>query len=420
MRSLLLLAATTTSLIATELPGDPAKLQQLPGFPDPLMMFDGTKVVTKEDWESKRKPELKELFQRFMYGRYPDAKATVTAKTLYEDTKAFGGKGTLREVELSMGIPGCPPIYAMIAMPNTQPTGGLPVIVGINFSGNHVITPDPKIHLPTNWMPEKFPGVVNNRATVDGRGKTPERWQLEMIVERGYALVTFYCGDVDPDDKSNRGGMRPFITPEPKGAKPGDFTGSVMAWAWGAHRVVDYVVMQKEFNPKRIAIFGHSRLGKAALVAGAFDDRIAVVFPHQAGCGGPGPSRHDNPKAEGVKRINTNFPHWFCDNFKTFNDDTSKLPFDQHCLLALCAPRPVLYSNATGDEWANPAGQFEMMKKANPVYTLLGTEGLKTQTMPSENAISDGRLGYWIRPGKHEVIAEDWKAFLRYADTWLK
>ena len=405
---------------AVELPIEPAKLPKQTGFPDPLVIFDGSKVTTKEQWETRRKPELKELFQRFMYGRYPNVKTAVTAKTLYEDAKAFGGKGTLREVELSMGIPDCPPIFAMIAMPNERPKGGLPVFVGINFSGNHVIVSDPKIHLPTNWLPDKYPGVVNHKATDAGRGKIPERWQLDMIVERGYALVTFYCGDIDPDDKEKRGAMRPFITPFPDGKTPGDFTASIMAWAWGAHRVVDYILTQKEFDPKRIAVLGHSRLGKAALVAGAFDDRIAVVFPHQAGCGGTGPSRHENPKAESVKRITTSFPYWFCGNFNALADDTSKLPFDQHCLLALCAPRPVLYSNATGDEWANPAGQFEMMKKASPVYELLGVEGLKAEKMPEVNAMAESRLGYWIRPGKHEVNADDWKAFLQYADKWLK
>ncbi len=420
MRTFFFHMLMTFPLIAAELPTDPVALPKQAGFPDPLLMFDGTTVATKSDWETKRKPELKELFQRFMYGRYPAAKTNVTAKTLYEDTKAFGGKGTLREVELSMGIPDCPPIYAMIAMPNVRPENGLPVFLGINFSGNHVIVSDPKIHLPTNWMPPKFPGVKDNKATDEGRGKIPERWQPEMIVERGYALVTFYCGDIDPDDAKTRGAMRPFITPQPDPKEQRDQTGSVMAWAWGAHRVVDYIVGQKEFDPKRIAVLGHSRLGKAALVAGAFDDRIAVVFPHQAGCGGTGPSRHENPKAEGVKRINTSFPHWFCNNFHTFNDDTSKLPFDQHCLLALCAPRPVLYSNAADDEWANPAGQFEMMKKASPVYELLGVEGMKAEKMPGMNAMVENRLGYWIRPGKHEVNADDWKAFLQYADKWLK
>src|SRR5205823_7084020 len=111
----------------------------------------------------------------------------------------------------------------------------------------------------------------------------------------------------------------------------GSDTATIMSWAWGIHRAVDYLVTDKSIDAKRIAVVGHSRLGKTALLAGAFDDRIAVVIPHQAGCGGTGPSRHADPKAETVARINKAFPHWFCDNFKMFNDDPSRLPFDQNC-----------------------------------------------------------------------------------------
>ena len=389
-------------------------------FPDPLVMRDGSKVATKADWETKRKPELKELFQKFMYGRYPTVPTKVSGKVLFDDPKAFGGKGTLREVELSVGVPNCPPMYLLIAVPNERPKSGAPVFVGINFAGNHTLTADERVRIPTAWMPANFPGVKGNKATAAGRGKHADKYPLETIVKAGYAVATFYTGDVDPDNKDKREGMRPFITPPPPGELPGDFPASIMCWAWGVHRAVDYVVSQPEFDSKRVAAIGHSRLGKTALVAGAFDDRIAVVFPHQAGCGGTGPSRHADPKAEGVKRINTSFPHWFSPSFKAFNDDPNKLPFDQHSLLALCAPRPVLYSNATEDLWANPSGQFDMMKRATPVYELLGVEGMKAATMPEVGQLADSRLGYWIRTGKHEMNPDDWKTFLAFADKWMK
>jgi cephalosporin-C deacetylase-like acetyl esterase len=175
-----------------------------------------------------------------------------------------------------------------------------------------------------------------------------------------------------------------------------------------------------EIDPKRIAVVGHSRLGKTALVAAAFDERIALAIPHQAGCGGTAPDRCHNPKAETVQRINTNFPHWFNDNFKKFNTQVEKLPFDQHCLIALCAPRPVLLSNAVEDEWANPAGQFEILKAAEPVYKLLGADGLGAEAMPEPGRLVDSTLGYFIRPGKHSMTRADWKVFLDYADRNLK
>jgi cephalosporin-C deacetylase-like acetyl esterase len=193
-----------------------------------------------------------------------------------------------------------------------------------------------------------------------------------------------------------------------------------MAWAWGVHRAVDYLSQHPDLDPKRIAVVGHSRLGKTALVAAAFDDRIALAVPNQAGCGGTAPSRQNDPKAESVKRINTSFPHWFCGHFKAFNDATEKLPFDQHCLAAICAPRPVLYTNAAEDLWANPSGQFDMLKRATPVYELYGVKGLEAEAVPELGKLADSRLGYFIRPGKHAMTTPDWEVYLAFADKWLK
>ena len=165
----------------------------------------------------------------------------------------------------------------------------------------------------------------------------------------------------------------------------------------------------------RIAVVGHSRNGKTALLAAAFDERIDLVIPSQAGCGGTAPSR--GTVGESVKQINDRFPHWFNTTFKAFNEQTDKIPFDQHCLIALCAPRPVLLSNAVEDQWANPAGQFEVLKAAEPVYRLLGAEGCAAETMPETGKLVDSNLGYWIRPGKHSMTKADWEVFLKFADA---
>jgi hypothetical protein len=154
-------------------------------------------------------------------------------------------------------------------------------------------------------------------------------------------------------------------------------------------------------------------------LAAAFDERIALAVPHQAGCGGTAPSRTTNPKAETVKRINTSFPHWFNGAFKEFNDQVDRLPFDQHCLAALVAPRPLLYTNAVEDQWANPEGQFQMLRAADPVYRLLGAGGLEAKEMPEPGKLIDSRLGYFIRPGKHSMTREDWKVYLDFADKHL-
>lgn len=404
------------AVIVPALAADPPKFD----FPDPLVMKDGTKVATKDDWETKRKPELKELFQKEMYGRFAGKAPEFTAKVVHE-AKAFDGKGVIQEVELTFKTARkSPPLYLLVAKPADTPKGGAPVFVGLNFSGNHTLVDDENIHITPNWCYDKSPGVEKNKATAAGRGKSKGVWPLGDIVKAGYAVVTCYNGDLEEDRAPAGMPLRNHISPPPPGIIPPDATATIMFWAWGLTRVADYVETDPTLNAKRMAVIGHSRLGKTALVVGAFDDRFACVFPHQAGCGGTGPSRHADEKAEGVKRINTSFPHWFSTTFKKYNDDPNKLPIDQHCLLALCAPRPVLYTNAADDLWANPSGQFDMMKRATPVYELLGVKGAEADKMPEQGKLLDSRLGYWIRAGKHEMNADDWKTFLAFADKWMK
>jgi hypothetical protein len=413
---LLLLAVLPVSAAEPSRPAFPSvdKLPSNPDLPDPLVMLDGKRVASAEQWQTERRPELKALFQHYMYGYLPPAEK-VTVKVAHEDRKAFGGKATLREITLFFGPPETPQIHLLFVVPNNRKAPA-PVFVGMNFCGNHALVDDPMVRLPTVWMYPNQPGVKDNRATDAGRGKQIDVWALEQSIDRGYAVATFYDGDVDPDVKAPRDGIRPHIH---KKIGPHEW-GTIAAWAWGIHRAVDYLVTNPELDAKRIAVVGHSRLGKTALLAAAFDDRIALAIPHQAGCGGTGPSRSKNPKAESVQRINTSFPHWFAGAFKDFNEHVDKLPFDQNCLVALVAPRPVLFSNAVEDEWANPSGQFDVLKAASPVYKLLGVEGLAADTMPDANKLIDSRLGYYIRPGKHSMTKDDWKAFLDFADKNMK
>src|SRR5262249_45939319 len=207
-----------------------------------------------------------------------------------------------------------------------------------------------------------------------------------------------------------------------------DKCGTIALWAWGIHRAVDYLTSLKEIDPKRICCTGHSRNGKTALLAAAFDERIALAIPHQAGCGGTAPSRDwikdwvnkHGDRVETVARINTSFPHWFNAEFKKFNDCPEKLPIDQNCLAALVAPRPLLFTNAAEDVWANPTGQFANLKSADAVYRLLGAGGLASKEMPREGELSDGTLGYYVRAGTHSMTRADWKVFLDYADKHLR
>jgi hypothetical protein len=389
------------------------KLPAHKDLPDPLVMLNGQRVATKEQWFKERRPELKMLFQHYMYGYAPPAPDQVVVTVERTDPKALGSKATLKEVTIALGGPDGPRIHLLLVVPNKR-SGPAPVFVGMNFAGNHAVLNDPKIRLPTAWMYPGRKGVKDNRATDEGRGSEVDVWAIEQTIDRGYAVATFYSGDVDPDRPDAREGVQKFFGPK----QPGEHDwGTIMAWAWGIQRVIDYLETDRDFDPQRVIVVGHSRLGKTALLAGAFDERIAVVIAHQAGMGGSAPSR--GTVGESIKRINTSFPHWFNGAYKRFNDQPEKLPFDQHCLVALCAPRPVLFTNAVEDSWANPAGQFQVLLAADPVYRFLGVDGLAAKQPPEIGKLMDSRLGYWIRDGKHSMTRDDWKLFVDFADKHL-
>ncbi len=405
---LLLAAVLLLPALALAAVPDPNSLPARPELTDPLTLVSGGAVTRLDQWELERKPELRRLFQEYMYGHFPTRPGTVEADVTFEDPSALGGEAVVREVELRFGLPGMRPVRLLVVAPRHR-KGRVPVFVGPNFCGNHALLDDERISLPQGWMYPKYPGVEDNRATNAGRGKQFDVWNLDLAVSRGYGVATFYNGDVEPDVAGAKDGIRAQY--------PKADWGAIAAWSWGISRAVDYLRLCPEFDPERIIAVGHSRNGKAAIVAAAFDERIALAIPHQAGCGGTAPSR--GTVGESVERINTSFPHWFNARFKQFNRQPERLPFDQNCLVALMAPRPVLFSNAVEDTWANPAGQFEVLRGADPVYRLHGVRGLEYDVMPEPGRLLFGRLGYYIRPGKHSMTRQDWHAFLDFADRQL-
>lgn len=365
-------------------------------WPNPL---GSPPVTTRQQWENQQRPRLRTDFEREMYGHYP-AKTAVSATVLHEDKAAFGGKATLREVALTCA-PGTPPVHWLIAVPNGQKPAA--AFVGLNFTGNHTLVADEKVRVPDAWFRASRPkGERNSHA---------DAWPIETIISKGFAVATAYYGEVIPDDAKRAGGLSSLLRPA------GSDAGAVIAWAWGLARGADYVATLPGIDPKRVIAIGHSRLGKAALVAAAFDPAVTAAVANQAGCGGSAPSRCENPKAETVARINKSFPHWFCDNFKKYGDDPSKLPFDQHGLVALCAPKPVLFTAATGDQWANPPGQVAVLKAAGAVYELYGFADAPG-SYPAELERVGGRLAFWVRPGAHAMTPTDWGQYLDWAGSW--
>ena len=375
----------------------PADLPAQPDLPDPLRFFDGRRVTNLEQWYNERRPELKTLFQHYMYGFLPTERRESVVED--EDRSIFGGKAVLRQIALASSSADARPIHLLLIIPAARPRPA-PVFLGLSFCGNHAVIADRHVRLSDAWMYAHEPGVIDNRATEAARGSQTDVWNVEETIDRGYAFAAFYSGDVAPDVSEGQTDR-----------------GIIAAWASGFSRAIDYLETDADIDAQRIAVVGHSRNGKAAMLAGAFDERIALTIAHQAGCGGTAPSR--GTVGESVARINTVFPHWFNATFKQFNDCPDRLPFDQHSLLALAAPRPVLLSNAADDEWANPVGQFTDLQAADRVCRFLGAEGLEADQMPTPGTLINSHLGYYYRTGGHAMNHDDWQAFRAFADRHL-
>jgi pimeloyl-ACP methyl ester carboxylesterase len=242
-------------------------------------------------------------------------------------------------------------------------------------------------------------------------------WPAEQIVARGYAAAAFLNTDLDPDyhDGFTNGVHRLF---DPAKRKP-DAWGTIAAWAWGASRVMDYLETERDVDSRRVALVGHSRGGKTALWAGAEDERFAMVVSNESGSTGAAVAR--GKKGEHIRDINQKFPHWFCANYKQFNDREYELPVDQHMLAALILPRLLYIASANLDAWSDPRSEFLAAVHAGPVCELLGIKGLATTTFPQpESPIHDGRIGYHLRTGKHDLTEYDWGQFMDFADRHLR
>ncbi|MFM8469466.1 MAG: acetylxylan esterase [Limisphaerales bacterium] len=396
---------------------DESKVGNLP-LPDPLTCLDGSKVTDAKTWQSKRRAEVFGLFQTHVYGRSPAKPANLVFEVTKTDPQALGGKATRKEVAIYLtGKQDGPRLDLQLFVPNGV-KGPVPAFLGCNFNGNHAVHSDPSITLNPRWMrnSQDKKGVVNNRATEASRGSEASRWQVEMVIAKGYALATYYYGDLEPDHAEGwKDGLRAAMSKDGAGTQfAPDAWGAIGAWAWGLSRSLDYLEKDKAIDAKKVAVIGHSRLGKTSLWAGASDERFALVISNNSGEGGASISRRDF--GETIAVLNKNFPHWFCGNYKQYSDAPEKLPVDMHELAALAAPRPLYIASAEEDKWADPKGEFLAGKLAEPVYALFGKKGTGVAEWPAVDHPVGDFIGYHVRTGKHDVTAYDWEQYLKFAD----
>ena len=384
---------------------------------DPLQLSNGGFVKTSKDWVKKRRPEILKLFETQMFGKAPKAPKGMRFKVLSEDKRALDGKAIRKEVNVYFSKNEDKYMTILMYLP-TGNEKAVPLFVGLNFYGNYTVNADPGITITPNWVMNQL-GITDNRANESLRGSDASSWPIELILQNGYGVATVYCGDIAPDyDNGFQKGVFPmFYATGQTRPKPDEWQ-NIAAWAWGLSRAMDYLQTDKQVDAKRVAVIGHSRLGKAALWAGAKDERFALVISNESGCGGAALSIRRI--GETVELINKQFPYWFCDNFKQYNNKEDALPFDQHELIALMAPRPVYIASAEEDRWADPKGEFLSGFHANPVYRLFGLTGMPVSEMPPvDRPVLSGQIGYHIRSGHHALTAYDWEQYIRFANKFF-
>jgi hypothetical protein len=384
-------------------------------LPEPLRWENGAPLEKADEW-SERRAQILELFEEHMFGRTPSAPVEIQVETRGIDKNVFNGKATRKLVSITARAnERTLPMNLLLYIPN-QRSASTPAFLGLNFTGNHGIHSDPGIPMTQSWVHNPN---TNHRATDASRGIGASRWQVESVLERGYAQATMYYGDIDPDYADGfQDGLHPLFYRPGQTCPEGNEWGAIGVWAWGLSRAMDYLLTDPDIDGRRVAVHGHSRLGKTALWAGAKDQRFALVISNNSGCAGAALSRRRFGETVGM--ITDRFGYQFCENFKRYSRREDELPFDQHMLIALVAPRPVYIASAAEDLWADPRGEFLAAQAASPVYRFLGVEGMSAENMPGIEQPVMSRIGYHIRHGKHDVTLYDWKCFMDFADRYMK
>ena len=361
-------------------------------LPDPLAGSAG-RVRDSAEWPARR-AEILDLFRDHVYGRSPGKPQGLRFEVIETNPRAMEGAATLKRIAVLSEHEGRRHRFEVILFLPSGATGPVPLFL-----------------------------LLNNRPasnTDPTRAEKSGFWPAEQVIARGYGIAALQVGELAPDDASRyREGVIQLFEGESAGERPANAWAALAAWAWGASRAMDYFATDKAVDAARVAVVGHSRGGKAALWAGAEDDRFALVVSNESGEGGAALSRRHY--GETLARITKTFPHWFAPRYSTYADRPAGLPVDQHMLLSLIAPRSLYVASADEDLWADPRGEFLSLVHASPVYALWGEPPISESAMPPlQTPLVVGRRGYHVRRGTHNLTPYDWESFMDFAATRWK
>jgi hypothetical protein len=364
-------------------------------LPDPLLLTNGRRVTTADEWFKQRRPEILQIYQTQVYGRVPDNAPRVTWEVTESGGSYRDGLGSIKRLAGRMGSGPDERTMNLTLYSPAQMNGPTPLLLALSFNFGGARGSPPK-------------------------KKAPVFDSIGEVLTRGWSYAALSYTDIQPDRPGQwqQGVIGLTLNEGQTQPAPGEW-GTISAWAWGLSRAIDYVETDNSINPKQIAITGASRLGKTALWAAAQDERVAAVFSVVPGEMGASLIRRD--WGETLDDMAQNFGYQFAGNLQKYVGRWNDLPVDQHLLIALCAPRPVYVNGGLSDQWSDPKGEFMAMAAASPVYELLGRKGLGvTDLPPLDQPVSTGSLAFHYHSSGHTAVPADWKAFLDFAERHFK
>lgn len=384
-------------------------------LPEILRSSDGSMVSTTEQWEQSRRKELLQIFKDYMYGELPPLPDKVKYEELSKPVEVFDGLGTRQEIRIIFQMNDGRSHFIDMLLYIPSAPGPHPLFCGLTFSGNHAVELDERIHIS---------GLRGDGSAtfLYERGSQMRRFPLKVILERGYAIATASYHDIFPDriDGWGESIYKLFYSPGELKARPAGRS-AISAWAWGISRMLDCLETLPEIDARRTAVYGLSRLGKTSLWAGVNDERFKLICVNCAGCGGTSLNRRlYGETLYSMYKLNNFGYFWFCDRMEEYALYPEKLPYDQHELIALAAPRSIAIHSATDDLWADPASEYLSLYHSGEVYSLYGMPRLTDDKLPPpDTPISAGNMSYMLRTGAHDMLLADWVHYLDVADTAL-
>lgn len=379
-------------------------------LPDPLVCSNGTRVTNAETWFNQRRPEILESYRSEIFGRSPEAGTNVAFNVWEVSSNALDGTAVRKQVEINFSGTADGP-FAHLLLYTPAGKGPVPAFLCLQFNGNYTVIDDPAIAIFPVWNGRTgLPAMPKNPV----RGQFARNWKIAETLVRGYGIGVIDYQEIEPDLANGAGfnyGVHKIFAPP----AATDGWGAIGAWAWGASRALDYLATDKDVDAQRVILFGHSRLGKTALWAGAQDTRFAAVIANCSGEMGASLSRRDY--GETVDDVAKRFPYWMCGNFQKYVGHWNNLPGDSHFLISLIAPRPLFLNTGSEDRWADPRGEFLAARAATPVYELLGKTGIRETEFPPLDHALQHDITFNCHTGKHDVLPTDWDNFLDFADA---